>query len=87
MPIDNTFFQLDQREKAANEKCFKCSHIFLAFWILECGELKSNSRFVCFIYYTGSESGTCKCQLSYSKLPSEKSCKAMVIPSGTHKES
>lgn len=53
MPIDNTFFQLDQREKAANKKCFKCSHIFLASWILECGELKSNSRFVCFIYYTG----------------------------------
>lgn len=40
MPIDNTFFQLDQREKAANEKCFQCSHIFLASWILECGEGK-----------------------------------------------
>lgn len=64
--------------KAANEKCFKCSHIFLASWILKCGELKSNSRFVCFIYCTGSHSGTCKCQFSYSKLPSEKSCKAMV---------
>lgn len=46
-------------EKAANEKGFKCSHIFLASWILECGELKSNSRFVCFMYCTGSDSGTC----------------------------
>lgn len=32
-------------------------YIFLASWILERGELKSNSRFLCFIYCTGSDYG------------------------------
>lgn len=64
-------------KESSQWKCLKCSHVYLASWILECEKLKWNPKFVRFLCCTGL-TGNMQIPPLLDKLPSEKSCKAMV---------
>lgn len=85
----NWQYILSTRSKGKKQQMKNVSnvHTFLASWILECGELKSTSRFVCFIYCTGSDSGTCNANSLVTSSLLRKAVRLWWIPSGTHKES
>lgn len=76
----NWQYILSTRSKGKKQQMKNVSNVhtyFWASWILECGELKSNSRFMFYILYR-FWLWNMQCQFSCNKFPSEKSCKAMV---------
>lgn len=76
-------------EKSSKWKCIKCSHVYLASWILDCEKLnETQGLYASCAAQVLTVERTCKCYyFSYTSYLLREAVRLWWIPSGTHRES